>query len=270
MELTAGQPRIMGVVNVTPDSFSDGGRYATEDAAVEHALQLVADGADMVDVGGESTRPGSLPVSVEDECARVVPVISRLATAVTVPISIDSTKPDVVHRALDSGASIINDVSGFPPSTGLGRLAARVGTPVICMHMQGTPTTMQQQPHYADVVAEVVAFLRERTAGLVRDGVGRDQIMLDPGFGFGKTLAHNLEWLRRLGELQSLGQPILVGLSRKSMFASISGASVTDRLPETLAAHTLAGWFGASVLRVHDVREAKKTIAVVRALATGR
>ena len=263
----ACKPLIMGVVNVTPDSFSDGGQFSTTDAAVAHALQLVTDGADLLDVGGESTRPGADAVSEADELARVVPVIQRLAEEAGVPISIDSTKPAVVRAALEAGASIINDVTGFAPDGGLGELSMEFGAPCILMHMQGTPRTMQQEPHYDDLMAEICAFFRERTAALVALGIPRDYIVLDPGFGFGKAHAHNLEMLRRLREFASLGQPLLVGISRKSMLGRISGAEVTDRVPESLAVHLVASLGGAHMLRVHDVRETRKMVAVRDALA---
>ncbi len=266
LELSAVRPRIMGIVNVTPDSFSDGGQFVATDAAIAHGLALVEQGAEILDIGGESTRPGAAPVDAAEERARVIPVIEGLSRQTRVPISIDSTKADVVHPALDSGASIINDVSGFSPTGGLPELAATYRVPVICMHMQGAPRTMQKSPTYADVVADLCAFFRERSAGLCRAGVPRDQIVIDPGFGFGKTLAHNLSLLRRLREFASLGQPILAGMSRKSMFAKISGAAVDDRLPESLTAHVLAGLWGAHLVRVHDVRPMAKSLAVLAAL----
>ncbi|MGE0434247.1 MAG: dihydropteroate synthase [Planctomycetota bacterium] len=267
------RPLIMGVVNVTPDSFSDGGQFLDEDAAVAHGMQLVEEGADLLDIGGESTRPGAAEVSAEDECARVLPVIQRLASDSGVPISIDSTKSEVVRAALDAGATIINDVSGFAPDRsdrpggGLAALAAAFGTPCILMHMQGTPRTMQSDPQYQDLMAELCAFFRERTAGLVRMGVPREQIVLDPGFGFGKAQAHNLEMLRRFREFASLGQPLMAGMSRKSMLGRIGGGDVTDRVPESLAVHLIASLAGAQLLRVHDVREMRKVVAVRNALA---
>ncbi len=269
LTLTRGAPAIMGIVNVTPDSFSDGGEHVSPEAAVAHALELVEQGAQILDVGGESTRPGAQPVDEEQEAARVLPVIAELATRLngTVPLSVDTMKPAVARRAVEAGASLINDVGGFRDPA-MVAVAAEFDLPVCCMHMQGKPRTMQQAPHYErDVVAEVDAFLRERTAALLEAGIAREQMVLDPGFGFGKTVAHNFTLLRRLDELTTLGQPVLAGLSRKSSLAAISDqAPPQERLPESLAAHVVAAQHGVSILRVHDVAETRKALAVLRAV----
>jgi dihydropteroate synthase len=244
----------MGVVNVTPDSFSDGGLFLDPDAAVRHGGRLAADGAAILDVGGESTRPGAEPVRAADEAERVLPVIERLvATAPGARLSIDTMKPDVARAAIEAGASIVNDVSAFRASPEMAGQVASSGTDCCLMHMRGEPRTMQDDPRYEDVVSEVAAFLEERLRFAVSEGVAEDRIWLDPGIGFGKTVAHNLELLRRLDEIVALGRPVVVGASRKSFIGKLTGRDVDDRVPGTIAANVLALERGARIFRVHDV-----------------
>lgn len=247
------RPLVMGIVNVTPDSFSDGGQHASTLAAIAHAHQLVADGADILDIGGESTRPGAPPVDEQEELARVLPVIEGLR-GLDIPLSIDTCKPAVMRAALAAGASMVNDINGLLADGALQAVAGSSAA-VCLMHKQGTPQTMQQQPHYEDVVAEVRDFLRERIAAAEAAGIARERIVVDPGFGFGKTLAHNLDLLRALPELAALGVPLLAGLSRKSMLGAITGRAVNERMPASVAAALLAVQKGAAIVRVHDVRE---------------
>ncbi|MEX2091063.1 MAG: dihydropteroate synthase [Pirellulales bacterium] len=254
------RPLLMGIVNVTPDSFSDGGQFLDADAAVAHARALVADGADMLDVGGESTRPGAAAVSDEEEIARVMPVIRRLVDEVEVPISIDTRKACVAQAAIDAGAEIINDVSGFEADPLMIGVAAATGAGVCVMHMQGTPETMQKNPTYADVVADVHRFLRERRDALVAAGVAQEKICLDPGIGFGKSYEHNLALLRSCHALHALGCPLLVGHSRKSFLGKLLGDDTADRTQATVGvALGLAGQ-GVQILRVHDVRPVREAL----------
>lgn len=246
------RPLVMGIVNVTPDSFSDGGSHATRDAALAHARQLIAEGADMLDIGGESTRPGAQPVGVQQELDRVLPVIEGLRGA-SVPISIDTCKPQVMRAAIAAGAQMVNDINALQDAAALEAVAAS-DVAVCLMHKQGDPQSMQQQPQYQDVVAEVGAFLRERIAAAEAAGIARARIAIDPGFGFGKTLAHNLALLRELDKLADLGVPILAGLSRKSMLGALTGREVGDRVPASVAAALIAVQRGAAIVRVHDVR----------------
>lgn len=268
-----GSPRILGVVNVTPDSFSDGGAFLDPGRAVEHGLELVAQGADLLDVGGESTRPGSAPVSAVEELERVTPVIRRLAEESKVPISVDTTKAQVAEAALAAGASIVNDVSAGRFDPRILEVTARAGAGYVAMHMLGTPRDMQQDPRYDDVVAEVTEFLRARGRVALEAGIEREKLWIDPGIGFGKTLEHNLELLRRLNELRSLGLPIVLGVSRKSFIATVEHEAGFERsapdarLGGSLAALTVGVQHGAEILRVHDVREAKQAALVARALA---
>jgi dihydropteroate synthase len=257
-------PTLMGVVNVTPDSFSDGGRYLDPAAAIGHGLELVGNGADILDVGGESTRPGAEEVGVDEELARVGPVVAGLAGAATV--SIDTSKLAVAEAALDAGASIVNDVTALRHDPEIGGLCAERGTTLILMHMLGRPRTMQESPAYDDVVEDVKAFLAERVEAAVAAGVEEGRIWLDPGIGFGKTLEHNLELLRRLNELRRLGRPLVVGTSRKSFIGKIDGSAVDDRIGGTLASSVLAAAEGADVLRVHDVAEAAQAARVAEAI----
>jgi dihydropteroate synthase len=254
---------VMGVVNVTPDSFSDGGRFLDPAAAAAHGEALRADGADVLDVGGESTRPGAAPVGAEEEQARVVPVVEALAPGGAV--SVDTTKLAVAEAALDAGASWVNDVSAFRFDPALAGLVADRGASCCLMHMRGEPRTMQEDPRYDDVVADVKAFLEERLAFAVREGVAEERIWLDPGIGFGKTAEHNLELLRRLPELVALGRPVLVGTSRKSFLGRLTGREVGDRLPGTIATNVLALAAGARGFRVHDVAAVRDALVVAAA-----
>ena len=242
----------MGVLNITPDSFSDGGDFFTPEAAVERALQMEADGAAIIDIGGESTRPGADPVSVEEEISRVVPVIENLATRLGVPISIDTRKPAVMRAAVEAGAGLINDVNALREEAAL-EVAAACSVPVCLMHMQGEPRNMQAAPQYDDVVDEVREFLHERVQACLAAGIAREKLLLDPGFGFGKSVEHNLQLLARLDAFSSMGIPILVGLSRKSMIGKLLGLEVGERLPASLALAVLAVERGAVLVRTHDV-----------------
>jgi dihydropteroate synthase len=264
--------QIMGVVNVTPDSFFDGGAHDTPGPAAAHAARLLADGADIVDIGGESTRPGAAEVSAADEIARVVPTIAQIRAAhPQTPISVDSMKAEVAAAAIEAGATYVNDVSAFSADPELAAVVAESGVDCCLMHMQGDPRTMQDDPHYDDVVDEVRAHLEQRVAFAVAAGISEDRIQLDPGIGFGKTLAHNLELLARLDEIVAIGRPVVIGVSRKSFIsriaqdAGVSGVEVDDRLPGTIAANTLALERGAQVFRVHDVREAAQGLSVAAA-----
>jgi dihydropteroate synthase len=250
----------MGVLNVTPDSFSDGGLYLDPEAAVAHGRQLAADGADLIDVGGESTRPGAEPVAAEEELRRVVPVIERLAASVSLPLSIDTTKEPVARAALAAGASFVNDVSALRLDQAMPALVAESRVDVCLMHMQGEPRTMQADPRYEDVVSEVKAFLEKRLGFAVAEGIPEDRVWLDPGIGFGKTLEHNLELLRRLAEIVAIGRPVVVGASRKRFIGALTGRPEAERLPASLAAAVLAFERGASMLRVHDVRETRDAL----------
>jgi dihydropteroate synthase len=245
------RPQVMGIVNVTPDSFSDGGRHLLPRAALAHALQLIAEGAALLDIGGESTRPGAAPVSAQEELDRIMPVIEGLAGA-PVPLSVDTCKPDVMCAALAAGAGLVNDINALQQPQALAAVAASDAA-VCLMHKQGTPQTMQHAPHYADVVVEVKEFLRARIAAVEAAGIARTRILADPGFGFGKTLAHNLTLLRELHALRALGVPLLVGLSRKSMLGAITGQDTQHRVHASVAAALLAVERGARVVRVHDV-----------------
>lgn len=257
-------PKLMGVVNVTPDSFSDGGLYLDADAAIAHGGELVRDGAEILDVGGESTRPGAEEVSAAEEMARVVPVIEGLAGMATV--SVDTSKLAVAEAALGAGASIVNDVTALRRDPQIGALCAERGVGLVLMHMPGDPRTMQANPVYGDVVDDVKAFLAERLEAAIDAGVDAERIWLDPGIGFGKTLDHNLELLRRLGELRELGRPLVVGASRKSFIGKIDGSPVDDRLGGTIASSVLAAAEGADVLRVHDVAEAAEAMKMAAAI----
>ena len=243
----------MGVVNVTTDSFFDGGRFVVPERAIAHAVELVEQGADIIDIGGESTRPGATPVSEQDELDFVLPVVKELARRVSIPISIDTTKSRVAQRAVDCGASIINDVSAMRQDPAMASVVAQSGAAIVLMHMQGTPQTMQCAPHYSDVTAEVAQFLEERVAVALTAGIARTNIILDPGFGFGKLLHHNLELLKGLSSLAVLDRPLLIGLSRKAFVGHIVEKSVDHREWGTAAAVALAVDRGAHIIRVHDV-----------------
>jgi dihydropteroate synthase len=259
----------MGVVNVTPDSFSDGGRFQDAERAIEHARKLVADGADLLDIGGESTRPGAEAVSAEEELRRVAPVLDGIAGA-GAPISIDTSKAAVAAAALDAGAEIVNDVTALRSDPELAELCAARGCGVVLMHMLGTPRTMQEDPSYEDVVDDVKAFLAERIEFAVGTGIAEERIWIDPGIGFGKTVEHNLELLRRLDELRALGRPVCVGTSRKSFIGRITGREVDERLGGTIASNVLALARGAEILRAHDVRELREALGVAEAILERR
>jgi dihydropteroate synthase len=265
--LALERPLVMGIVNVTPDSFSDGGRFLDPRAAVAHAHQLIGEGADILDIGAESTRPGARPVSAREEIERLAPVLDALRDA-PLPVSVDTMKPEVMRAALDRGASMINDVAALAAPGALDAVAAS-DCGVCLMHMQGEPRSMQAAPHYDDVVREVKEFLAVRVAVCERAGIARERIAVDPGFGFGKTLEHNLELLRGLPQLAQLDLPLLAGWSRKSSLGKITGRGPQDRLAGSLAAALLALQRGARILRVHDVKETRDVIAVWQA-AEGR
>jgi len=254
---------VMGVLNLTPDSFYDGGRYGTPQAAVARALAMVDEGADIIDIGGESSRPGSRPASVDEEVARVIPVVEGLASTCDVLISVDTTKSAVARAAIAHGARIINDISALRFDPEMGEVVARGGTFLVLMHMQGSPDTMQHDPVYRNVVAEIKDFLRERMEMAVSAGIDRKHLIIDPGIGFGKRLAHNLDILRQLASFKELGVPILVGLSRKSFLGEILDLPATERLVGTIAANAIAISNGADIIRVHDVKEGRRTADVV-------
>jgi dihydropteroate synthase len=265
--LNLSTPIVMGVVNVTPDSFSDGGQFHSVEAAVAQALRLAEEGAAILDIGGESTRPNAAAVSEQEELRRVVPVIEQLVGKVTVPISVDTSKPAVMRAALAAGAGMINDVRALQDPAALEVVAAS-NCAVCVMHMQGLPATMQQAPRYADVVAEVAEFLRQQLQRCVAAGIEAQRIVLDPGFGFGKTLAHNLALLRQLPQLAQLGRPLLVGLSRKSMLQQLLGRGVDQRLAGSLALAMQAVQSGARIIRAHDVAATVDVIKIVQAVRT--
>lgn len=259
------RPLVMGVLNVTPDSFSDGGRHATLDMAITHAENMIAEGADIIDIGGESTRPGSPVVPVEEELRRVMPVIYALRDCGK-PISLDTRKPDVMRAAIDAGVDMINDVEGFRSADAL-RTVSDSDCALCIMHMQGDPQTMQHEPRYVDVVAEVTAFLRERVDAAKSAGITSNRICIDPGFGFGKTLAHNLALLASLGKMQAALQiPLLAGLSRKSMIGQITGKPPDQRMAGSVAAALMAAMQGARIVRVHDVAETVDALKVWQAV----
>jgi dihydropteroate synthase len=263
------RPRVMGIVNVTPDSFSDGGQHADTRAALAHCEQLLAEGADILDIGGESTRPGAEPVSLADELARVLPVLEG-ALKLGCPVSVDTLKPEVMKQALALGADIINDVHALRSPGALEAVAAHPGCGVCLMHMRGAPKTMQQSTAYVDVVAEVGDFLRERCTALQAAGVAAERIVLDPGIGFGKSVEQNIELLRRQRELQVLGRPLLLGWSRKSTLGAITGRAAAERLPASVAAALAAVQWGAAIVRVHDVAATVDALKVWRAAGLGQ
>jgi len=251
--IDTGQPVVMGILNVTPDSFSDGGKFDAVNKAVDHARQMNAEGAGIIDVGGESTRPGAEPVSVQQEIDRVIPVIESLSKELNTPISIDTSKPQVMREAIKAGASMVNDVYALQ-AEGAIEAVAETGVPVCLMHMQGEPRTMQKEPHYKNVITEIKAFLLKRAEACMQAGIARDRIMIDPGFGFGKTLQHNLLLLKHMEALVDTGFPVLVGVSRKSMFGQLLGLEVDERLHAGLAAATVAVMKGARIIRTHDIK----------------
>jgi dihydropteroate synthase len=255
----------MGVVNVTPDSFSDGGEFLDADAAVDHAVRLAGEGAWIVDVGGESTRPGAEPVTDEVELQRVIPVVERAAQTHGLRVSIDTAKLAVAEQAIQAGARVVNDVTAFRSAPELAGLVAQSGAGCCLMHMKGEPRTMQANPTYDDVVSDVKAFLEERLAFAVGEGVPEERVWLDPGIGFGKTAKHNLELLRRLGEIVAIGRPVVIGTSRKSFLGKLTGRAEKERLPGTIATNVLALERGAEIFRVHDVAEVADALKVAAA-----
>lgn len=265
--LKLDRPQVMGIVNVTPDSFSDGGAHASTEAAIAHALLLVEQGADLLDIGGESTRPGAAEVSVEEEIARVVPVIEQLAARTSVAISVDTSKPEVMRAAVAAGAGLINDVFALRREGALDA-AADLRVPVVLMHMQGEPRSMQNAPHYDDVVGEVHRFLTERIFAAEMAGIAKKNIVIDPGFGFGKDTAHNLTLLAQFERFVELGVPVLAGLSRKRSLGELTGRDkAADRVAASVAAHLIAAQRGAKLLRVHDVAETVDALKIWNAVA---
>ncbi len=266
------KPSIMGVVNVTPDSFSDGGQFLSVPAAVDHGLRLLDEGADRLDIGGESTRPGAEPLSAQAEMDRVLPVIEALRQSTACPISIDTLKADVARAAVRAGATIWNDVTALRGSDDAASVAAELGVPVVLMHMQGEPGTMQLAPHYEDVVTEVCAFLSERAVAAMAAGVARGAISLDPGIGFGKNLTHNLTLLAHLDQIMALGFPVLLGVSRKRFVQALDPTATepTDRLGGSLAAALAGARAGVDVIRVHDVRQTVQALKVWQAIEAAR
>jgi dihydropteroate synthase len=267
---------LMGIVNVTPDSFSDGGRYLSVDAAIEHGLTLAAEGAAILDVGGESTRPGAQPVGADEEGRRVLPVIQGLiaargtiASADRASISVDTSKAVVAAGALAAGAAMVNDVTALRGDPELAAVCAEAGAEVCLMHMLGEPRTMQKDPRYGDVVEDVKAFLATRIEYAVGAGIAEERILVDPGIGFGKTLEHNLELLRRLDEIVALGRPVVVGTSRKSFLGKLTGRDVGDRLAATIASNVIAFQHGARIFRVHDVAPVRDALAIADAVVEG-
>ncbi len=262
---------VMGILNLTPDSLSDGGRYLDPEVALERGWRLQEDGADLLDVGGESTRPGARPVSASEEKKRVVPIIAKLSRKLRIPISVDTSKAAVAEAAIGAGARILNDVGALGLDKAMPRMAARLKVPVILMHMRGRPRTMQRKPRYRDVVGEILAFFQRRMVVAIEAGVDPRNILLDPGFGFGKTSFHNTELTRRLGEFRSLGRPIVYGPSRKATLGQLlGGVPPGERLEATLSAVTAGILFGADWVRVHDAREAVRARAFADALRYGR
>ena len=261
---TFARPAVMGVLNVTPDSFSDGGDFLAPGAALAHARTMAADGADLIDVGGESTRPGAGPVSTDEELRRVLPVLEALAEG-GVAVSIDTSKAPVARAAAAAGVTFVNDVTALRGDPGMAAVVAESGADLCLMHMLGEPRTMQDDPRYEDVVGEVVSFLEQRLAFAVGEGIAEDRIWLDPGIGFGKTLAHNLELLRRLDEIVAIGRPVVVGASRKRFLGALTGQAERDRIAGTVAANVLAYERGAHMFRVHDVRATRDALSVVSA-----
>ncbi len=263
-QLDLSKPRVMGIVNVTPDSFSDGGKFNTTEKAIEHALQLVEEGAEILDIGGESTRPGATPVPLDEELKRVIPVIEGLRD-VGVPLSIDTYKPQVMQAAITAGADIVNDVCALREPHALEIVAASKAG-VCLMHMQGRPQTMQADPQYDNVVSEVRNFLKARLDAAEQAGIDRSRIVLDPGFGFGKRTAHNLTLLNHLNDIQALGLPLLIGLSRKSVLGQVVGSSVDERIHASIAASVVSVMKGANIVRVHDVKPTIDALKIVQAV----
>ena len=265
-KLDLSRPRVMGILNLTPDSFSDGGRVTDIKAAVDQAFRLAEQGAAILDIGGESTRPGAQPVSVQQELDRVLPILEAVSGELPIPVSVDTSKPEVMRAAVRAGAGMINDVGALCAEGALAA-AREADVPVCLMHMQGEPRSMQTDPQYRDVVTDIKEYLAARVAACEAVGIARDRLVIDPGFGFGKTLQHNLTLLARLQAFGDLGLPVLAGISRKSMIGAITGREVADRLAGSIAAALLAAQRGARILRVHDVAETVDALAVLDALA---
>lgn len=258
---------IMGVLNVTPDSFSDGGRYFDESSAIAHALRMTREGADILDIGGESSRPGAEPLPLKEELKRTIPVITRIAKEISIPISIDTYKAEVAQKALDAGASIVNDISGLRFDPEMARIVARYEVPVVIMHMKGTPRDMQKNPVYDDLIQEILDYLRKGIRTAEESGIAEERIIIDPGIGFGKTFAHNLQIIHKLHEFTRLGKPVLIGPSRKAFIGKILGDVPPDkRLEGTAAAVAISVMNGASLVRVHDVREMARVVKVADAI----
>ena len=262
MKNQADRVLVMGILNATPDSFYAGARTTDSNAVIKAGLMMIENGADVLDIGGESSRPGAAPVSVDQELRRVLPVVEGLRTETTLPLSIDTTKASVAKATLRAGANIINDISALRADPDMAGIIAESGAKVILMHMQGVPQTMQKEPHYSDVVAEVCDFLRHRAEAAQAAGIQADRIILDPGIGFGKQLDHNLALLRQLPKLVSYGYPVLIGLSRKSFLGQLLDLPASQRLEGTIAANAVAIIGGASIIRVHDVKEGRRTADV--------
>lgn len=265
-QLNLNRPHVMGIVNVTPDSFSDGGKYSTVDLAVEHALQLVQEGADILDIGGESTRPGAIPVPLDEELKRVIPVIERLSQVCNVPLSIDTYKTAVMRAAIGAGADLVNDVKALQEEGAMQVVADNATVGVCLMHMQGNPQTMQEAPSYQDVLQEVTDFLQKRMQLALEHGIQGNRILLDPGFGFGKRTVDNVKLIQELSALKALGQPLLVGLSRKAVLGKLVGGDENQRLYAGIAASVISAMKGASVVRVHDVKATVDALKVVSAV----
>lgn len=261
-------PLVMGILNATPDSFSDGGKFLEINAAVEHGLKLAEDGADLIDIGGESTRPGSAAVSLEEELSRTIPVIELLAAQTAVPISIDTTKSEVARQAIAAGAEIINDISGLTFDSAMINACAETGAGVICMHIKGTPQDMQDEPHYEDVVSDVRDFLQHRLEVLSESGIPADRVVVDPGIGFGKTAEHNLQLLANVESLRSLGRPVLIGHSRKRFLSKVLGRSVEERTAGTIGVAIAAASQSADIIRVHDVQAVRDSLTAWHAVTS--
>ena len=264
-----GRPLIMGILNVTPDSFSDGGTYRSPEAALRRGLAMAQEGADLIDIGGESTRPGSRGVPLEEELRRTIPVVRRLAKVVSIPISIDTRKSEVALRALDAGASVVNDVTALRADGRMASVIARTRAAVVLLHMRGSPETMQRAPRYHDVVNDIAGFLDQAIARAMQAGIARSRILVDPGLGFGKTLHHNLALMQRLDRFVALGVPVVIGPSRKSFIGTVLHADVEERLAGTLACVAAAWWHGVKVVRVHDVKPALQLIQMLEAIEVG-
>ena len=266
--LALDRPLVMGVLNVTPDSFSDGGRYLDPGAAVKHALEMVEEGADLIDIGAESSRPGAEPVPEPEELRRLIPVVQEVCRQVRIPVSVDTAKAAVARAAIEAGAAMVNDISACQADPSMANVVAETGAGLVLMHMQGTPRTMQQAPRYGSVVDEVREFLHARMQAAVQAGIAADHILLDPGIGFGKNLEHNLTLLAGLDAFQSLGRPILVGVSRKAFIGEVLGRRTDDRLMGTAAGGAAAVLRGARVVRVHDVKAMRDVVRMVHAIQT--